>query len=170
MVPPQASGPAVLHRTPIITSTHSVTFNPVITSTTYLGHSTTGLHQQPQASPVARQMLIPPPGGAPMMSLNYYQPQSTAGQHTAIPLMNQEQPIIPSVQALRTTAVNQDLVQQRLQQLNQCALPQQPVTYFLITQHITQSQQQQINPKLRKRKLRWSGPRIVLLWATSGPG
>ena len=36
---------------------------------------------------------------------------------------NIEQPVVPSIQALRTTAVDQALVQQRLQELNQQALP-----------------------------------------------
>ena len=36
------------------------------------------------------------------------------GMHT----LNTEQPIVPSIQALRTTAVDRALVQQRLQELN----------------------------------------------------
>ena len=126
LVNTRASGATDLHRMPTTTSTHSVTFNPVIASTTYLNHSSTGLHQQPQNSHLTQQILIPPPGGAHMMSQNHHQPQNTVEQHTVTPLVNQDQPIIPSIQALHTTAVNQDLVQQRLQQLNQYALPQQP--------------------------------------------
>ena len=51
--------------------------------------------------------------------------QSTyaAVQHVNNQAVNPEHPIIPSIQALRTTAVNQDLVQQRLQELNHLALP-----------------------------------------------
>ena len=50
--------------------------------------------------------------------LNY-----AAVQHANNHAVNPEPPIIPSIQALRTTAVNQDLVRQRLQELNQLALP-----------------------------------------------
>ena len=49
-------------------------------------------------------------GPLPHNQLNY-----AAVQHTNNPATNSEHPIIPSIQALRTTAVNQDLVQQRLQ-------------------------------------------------------
>ena len=115
LVNTRASGPIDLYRMATTTGTHSVTFNPVIASTTHLGHSSTGLHQQPQAPHSAQQILIHPPGGAHMMSQNHHQPQNTVEQHTATPSVNQDQPIIPSIQALRTTAVNQDLVQQRLQ-------------------------------------------------------
>ena len=58
-------------------------------------------------------------GPLPHSQLNY-----AAVQHTNNPATNSEHPIIPSIQALRTTAVNQDLVQQRLQELNHLALPQ----------------------------------------------
>ena len=111
---------------PTITSNHNVTFNPVIASTTYLGHSNTGSYQQSQIRQPTQQTLIPPPGGPTMMPQTYQQLQNTMGQHIATTVANQDQLIIPCIQALRTTAVNQDLVQQRLQQLNQYALPQQP--------------------------------------------
>ena len=58
-------------------------------------------------------------GPVPHNPLNY-----AAVQHTNNPVANPKHPIIPSIQALRTTAVNQDLVQQRLQELNHLALPQ----------------------------------------------
>ena len=51
------------------------------------------------------------------------QPTHAAVQHAHSHAVNLEQPIIPSIQALRTTAVNQDLVQQRLQELNHLTLP-----------------------------------------------
>ena len=122
----RANGPTDPHRMPTITSTHNVTFNPIITSTAYLGHNSTGLHHQPQTCQPTQPTIIPPLGGATMMPQNHQQQHNITGQHTATTLVNQDQPIIPSIQALRTTAVNQDLVQQRLQQLNQYALPQQP--------------------------------------------
>ena len=104
----RANGPTDPHRMPTTTSTHNVTFNPIITSTTYLGHNSTGLHHQPHTCQPTQPTLIPPPNGATVMPQTHQQQQNIMGQHTAATVVNQDQPIIPSIQALRTTAVNQD--------------------------------------------------------------
>ena len=152
------NGPTDPHRMPTTTSTHNVTFNPIISSTTYLGHNSTGLHHQPHAYQPTQPTLIPPPNGATMMPQTHQQQQNITGQHTAATVVNQDQPIIPSIQALRTTAVNQDLVQQRLQQLNQYALPQQPGNLLShnLTPHTTPVATSK--PKTKKEKIEVTWP------------
>ena len=64
-----------------------------------------------------------------------------------------DQPIVPSIQALRTTAVDQALVQQRLQELNQQALPHHPGKYTL--HNLAQQTVPQVasKPKGKKEKV-----------------
>ena len=59
------------------------------------------------------------------------QVQQAGRQATNVHVPNAEHPGVPSIQALRTTAVDQALVQQRLQELNQQALPQHPGNHIL---------------------------------------
>ena len=71
------------------------------------------------------QASIITPGVTHVGPLSNSQLTYAAVQQANNDAVNMEQSIIPSIQALRTTAVKQDLVQQRLQELNQLALPHQ---------------------------------------------
>ena len=93
--------------------------------------STQNVVQQPQTqeiympgSHLPAHASLAAPGAMHVGPLPHSQLNYAAVQHTNNPVGNPEHPIIPSIQALKTTAVNQDLVQQRLQELNHLALPQ----------------------------------------------
>ena len=81
------------------------------------------------------------------------QPIHAVVQHAHSHAANLEQPIIPSFQALQMTVVNQDLVQQRLQELNHLALPhhQGNSTHY----HLSQLGPTQVpnKPKGKKEKV-----------------
>ena len=67
------------------------------------------------------------PGVTPVVGLSNMQGGASYHQSESRGLPNRQtnqQDIIPSLQALRTTAVNQDLVQRRLDELQQQAVPQ----------------------------------------------
>ena len=85
------------------------------------------------------------------------QPTDTVVQHAHSHSANMEQPIIPSIQALRTTAVNQDLVQQRLQELNHLAFPhhQGNSTHY----HLSQ-----LGPTQVPNKPKWKKEKIEVVW------
>ena len=59
------------------------------------------------------------------LKLHHRQP-TLAGENILAPIVSAEQPFIPSIQAIQSITVDQDYVQQRLEQLNQYALPQHP--------------------------------------------
>ena len=93
-------------------------------------HNAQGVLQQTptQATHIPRSHLS---GQAPLITsgVTHVRPLSNnkltyaAVQHANNHAVNLEQPIIPSIQALQTTAVNQDLMKQKLQELNHIALP-----------------------------------------------
>ena len=165
LVSAQASGPTVPQRMPTAMSAHSVTFNLVITSATYFGHSITGLHQQPQVSHLTQQTLIPPVSGVPMMSQHHYQLENIAEQNTVTPSANHDQPIISSIQALHTTGSELQYNRDCNSSTNMLFHSIQ-VICFVIIQYIIRSHQQQVNSKPRRRKLSCFGPRTVPLWET----
>ena len=95
-------------------------------------------------TPVRDVSMIPAAGGQ----------QAQAGRHnTGMTVLNTEQPIIPSIQALRTTAVDQGLVQQRLQELNQQVLPQYPGNHTFHNSVQQPAPQVTSKPKGKKEKL-----------------
>ena len=94
-----------------------------------------------------------------MAATGSQQVQQAGRQVINVHVPNVEQPVVPSIQALRTTAVDQALVQQRLQELNQ-----HPGNHILHNS-VQQYHKLQVNLRVRKRKLMSFGPRIVRLWA-----
>ena len=79
------------------------------------------------ASASQQNVLLPaPPATRDMLHLQGTSPLQCTGMIGGLPLPQQahEQHIIPTMQALPTTAVNQDLVQRRLAELHREAQPQ----------------------------------------------
>ena len=88
-----------------------------------------GSHLPGQVPPGVGQVPLLPTGITQAPLLNTHMAHATVPQ-TSNQAVTRDHTIIPSIQALRTTAVNQDLVQQRLQELNHLALPQQQGNYI----------------------------------------
>ena len=84
-----------------------------------------------------------------------YQPHNTATQQLGDPVL------IPSLQALRSTAVDQDLVQKRLVELHQHAVPQQTGNYHSSLLHQDSSNKQGGKVKGKKEK-------VEVVWPQDG--
>ena len=97
------------------------------------------------------------PGVTPVVGLS--NTQGGANYHQSVPIglptnrQTDQQDIIPSLQALRTTAVNQDLVQRRLDELQQQAVPQTAGNPLHIQSHHGSSSNSNNHRKGKKEKV-----------------
>ena len=110
---------------------------------------------------------VPVTGGiVGLQEMAQLQPPSIRGQ-LPLPHQTTENNIIPSVQALRTTAVNQDLVQQRLTELQQEALPQATgnAAYNNYNSEFSRASAS-VKKSKKEKKCKWSGHRTAHLWDT----